>query len=126
MKFKWVTLVVNNFNETLKFYEEIVGLKLTRMFDSTNEGYRIAFLGDQSTQIEIIESNDLKNINMGKHICLGFTVDSLDDTIEYLQSKQVRIHIGPLQPSPKIKFIYVLDPNGLKVQFAQVLDNNKE
>ena len=60
---------------------------------------------------------------MGRQIYLGFTVDSLADTIEHLKSNQVKIHSGPFQPSPDVRFIYVLDPNGLKVQFAQILNN---
>lgn len=122
MKFSWITLIVNNFDETLEFYKDIVGLKLIRKVDTTSEGYRIVFLGDQIEQIEIIENTMLKNISMGRNISIGFIVDSLEDTIKHLETNKIRIHSGPLQPSPNIKFIYVLDPNGLKVQFAQILN----
>ncbi len=31
MKFLWTTILVNNMDESLKFYEEIVGLKMTEV-----------------------------------------------------------------------------------------------
>ncbi|HHZ01685.1 MAG TPA: VOC family protein, partial [Tissierellia bacterium] len=34
MKFLWTTLLVNNMEESIKFYEEIVGLKLVERFQA--------------------------------------------------------------------------------------------
>lgn len=31
----------------------------------------------------------------------------------------IDIHSGPFQPNPHTKFIYLLDPNGLKVQLVE-------
>ncbi len=123
MKFAWVTLVVNNFDETLEFYTNVLGLYVIRTYAIDNGSYRVVFLGDhpENIQLQIIEKNDLKTVNMGKMITLNFEVESLDATIKHLESKNVSIHTGPIQPSSNIKFILVVDPNGLKIQFSEIM-----
>jgi len=39
--------------------------------------------------------------------------------ISDLKEKGIDIHSGPFQPNPDIKFFYLLDPNGLKVQLVE-------
>ena len=59
------------------------------------------------------------NPECGPGISLGFVVDSVDAKIEELQGKQIAVHSGPFQPSPVIRFFFVEDPNGLKIQFVE-------
>jgi len=118
MKFCWSTLMVKNLEESLKFYQEIVGLKVSRRFQA-GPGMEIAFLGDGDTKIELICNGSSEEINVGKDISWGFEVDSLDRALSLIKEKGLEIHSGPFRPNPNIKFFYVLDPNGLKVQFVQ-------
>lgn len=120
MKFLWTTLVVKDMQESLKFYKDIVGLKENRSM-KTPQGIEIVFLGDGETQIELMTSVQEKEINMGADISLGFEVTSIEEKIAELNKIGYPIHGGPFQPAPYIKFIYVFDPNGLKIQFAQHL-----
>lgn len=39
--------------------------------------------------------------------------------LDFLKDKGIEIQAGPFQPNPYIKFIYILDPNGLKIQFVE-------
>lgn len=118
MKFCWSTIKVKNMEESLKFYEEIVGLKLNDRFNSV-PGKEIVFLGEGETKIELICDESIKDINYSEFISLGFEVNSLDKMINLLKEKGMKIHSGPVMPNPHIKFIYVLDPNGLKIQFIE-------
>ncbi|MGO1372333.1 MAG: VOC family protein, partial [Senegalia sp. (in: firmicutes)] len=70
MKFCWSTLNVNNMEESLKFYEEIVGLKVDRRFNA-GANTEIAFLGDGETKIELICNDDQKQVNLGNDISWG-------------------------------------------------------
>lgn len=117
MKFCWSTLVVKNMEESLKFYKEVVGLKETRRIQGGP--VEIVFLGEGETQIELMTSPQPREINMGTDISLGFEVDSVDEKIAELKEKGIAIHSGPFQPQPYIKFFYMLDPNGLKIQFVE-------
>jgi len=104
--------------ESLKFYQEIVGLKLERRFEA-GPGVEIAFLGDGETKIELICNEENKNVNLGEDISLGFEVDSVDDMMALVKEKGKAVHSGPFQPNPHIKFFFVLDPNGLRIQFVE-------
>ncbi|MCL6458912.1 MAG: VOC family protein [Gorillibacterium sp.] len=118
MKFCWSTLRVNDMEESLAFYQEIVGLELNRRFNA-GPGGEIAFLGDGETKIELISNAANKEVNLGEDISLGFEVESVDEMIESVKEKGLAIHSGPFQPNPHVKFFYVLDPNGLKIQFVE-------
>lgn len=118
MKFCWATISVKDMEASLTFYKDIVGLKENRRFKA-GPGIEIAFLGEGETQIELKSSAQAGEINMGADISLGFEVASVDELMAGLKEKGIAIHSGPFSPSPHNKFFYVLDPNGLKIQFVE-------
>lgn len=118
MRFCWSTLRVNNMEESLKFYEEIVGLKLDTRFKAGPD-MEIAFLGDGETKIELICNENRKEVKIGEDISWGFEINSVDKMIEKLKEQGIAISEGPIQPNPHVKFFYVFDPNGLKIQFVE-------
>ncbi|MDW8802598.1 VOC family protein [Clostridium sp. A1-XYC3] len=118
MKFCWSTLMVKNLEESLRFYRDIVGLNVDRRFNA-GPGIEIVFLGDGETKIELICNEALKDVNYGHDISLGFEVNSVDEMMAYIKEKGMDIYGGPFQPNPHTRFFYVLDPNGLKIQFVE-------
>ena len=118
MKFCWSTLSVKNLEESIKFYEEIVGLNVVNRFPAGPDT-EIVFLGDGETKIELIWNKNKTGINVGQDISWGFTVDSVDEKIDFLKEKGIDILEGPFQPTPQSKFFFVLDPNGLRIQFYE-------
>jgi lactoylglutathione lyase len=104
--------------QSLKFYQEIVGLKLDKKFKSGPE-VEIVFLGEGETKVELICNGTGQEVNMGQDISLGFEVDSVDKMMAFVTEKGIDIHSGPFQPNPHIKFFFVLDPNGTKIQFVE-------
>ncbi len=118
MKFCWTTLQVLDLEESLKFYTEIIGLAISRRFHA-GPGTEIAFLGEGDTLIELIRNENKGEVNLGTDISLGFYVDSLEEKMHFLSEHKVPIHSGPFQPNPHTRFLYVMDPNGLKIQFVE-------
>jgi len=53
------------------------------------------------------------------YISLGFEVESVAEKIKYLKKKGLEIQSGRIAPNPQIEFFYVLDPNGVKIQFVE-------
>ncbi len=118
MKFIWSTLKIINMEESLKFYEEVIGLKVDSRF-KPNEKLEIAFLGDGETKVELICAKGSSDLSIGSDISWGFQVDSLAEFTNFLVAKNIEIIEGPIQPNPFTKFIYIKDPNGLKIQVVE-------
>jgi len=119
MKFVHATLMVKNMEESLKFYQEILDLKIHDQIKN-QQGPEILFLGEEETKIELIHDKHMQDIDMGQSISLGFQVESLDRQMAFLKEKGIDIHSGPFQPNPNTRFFYILDPNGLKIQFIEI------
>jgi len=119
MKFSWVTILVNDLEESISFYKDILGLSVNRRFKS-GETSEICFLGEGDTQVELIYSQGMKESKHTLDISLGFVVDSLEDSIAMLVENEIEIFQGPFSPNEHIKYIFILDPNGVKIQLAEM------
>lgn len=118
MNFCWVTLHVNNFDESLQFYHEIFGLPIDSRHDG--DGIKIAMLGEaEMPKVEILWSKDI--IAKPGSISVGITVDSLEQAIEHLNNHNIKIVRGPISPNPHTRFLFVNDPNGYEVQLVETL-----
>jgi lactoylglutathione lyase len=118
MKFCWITINVRDFEKSLEFYTKVAGLSVDRMMNP-NPKMKIAFLGSGETKVELIYDDVNSSRNYGKDVSIGFEVDSIDAFVGILKEKGIELESGPHQPNPMIKFIYVLDPNGFRVQFIE-------
>lgn len=118
MGFLWCTIRVKNMEESLKFYREVVGLTLNNRFPA-GPGMEIAFLGQGETQVELIYDPAQQGTGEFNGISLGFAVDSLEAKMEFIKEKGLAVESGPFQPGPQIKFFFVQDPNGLRIQFVE-------
>jgi len=118
MKFLWVTLHVRDMERSLGFYRDILGLDVKRRVNP-NPKMELAFLGSGDTQVELICEREGGDVRFGGDISLGFAVSSLDRFSESLREKGIPVHSGPFQPNPHIRFLYILDPDGLKIQLVE-------
>ena len=115
MKMLHVTIHTNKFDEELRFYLETVGLRVTR--DMRPMGREMIFLanGEGETEIEIIgdpEAKDAGNANLS----VGFQTDDVETKREELIA--AGLDATPMiSPNPHVRFFFVTDPAGVKVQF---------
>jgi lactoylglutathione lyase len=120
MGFCWCTINVKDLEESVRFYQDIAGLAVTNRFPAGPDG-EIVFLGDGETQVELIWHRSQPAVNIGQDISLGFTVRSLDEQLAFVQSQGLAVLSGPIQPNPRLRFFFVQDPNGLRIQFVENL-----
>ena len=118
MKFCWCTITVDDMDDSLKFYQEIVGLTISRRF-TAGPGMEISFLGEGETKIELVCNPNHKAMGNSEGISLGFEVKSVDEMIKVIKEKGLEVDSGPFQPNPHIKFFHVKDPNGVSIQFVE-------
>lgn len=118
MKLCWCTIRVINMEESLRFYEEVVGLSVGRRFKAGPE-VEICFLTDGQIEIELIHDPSYSIPENKEGISLGFTVKSVDEMLEYIKDKGFKLESGPVQPNPHVKFFFVKDPNGVSIQFVE-------
>src|SRR5680860_202430 len=103
MKFCWTTITVNNLEEYLKFYQEIIGLTINIRFKA-EPGTEIVFLGNGETKLELISNKTNRKVNIGLDISIGFEVESVDKMIIFLKEKGIEIHSGPFNQIPILSF----------------------
>ena len=118
MKFTWVTLHVSDIEQSLRFYRELLGLKIVREFG--DENHKIVFLaGDNETQLELICDKSERIENAGRGVSVGFGVTGLDEKIAGLKAAVTAPIAGPISPNPHIKFYLIPDPDGYTIQLYE-------
>ncbi len=117
MNFCWSTIIVSSMEKSLEFYSEVLGLTINSRRSVGD--VEIAFLGSGETKIELMVRGDVAEPAYGRGISLGFRVDSLDMTVKMLEKKQIPVAEGPFQPAPGIRFLFIHDPDGLRIQLVE-------
>ena len=119
MKMCWTTLMVDDLEKSLEFYEKLVELELSKRY-TTPTGAEICFLSDGGgSTVELIFDPKVKISNRGTGVTLGFEVKSLDEMMKTVAEKGIKIDRGPIVTPSGLKFFYVLDPSGVEVQFVE-------
>lgn len=118
MKLCWCTVAVGNMEESLKFYQEIVGLSLNNRFKGGPDA-EIAFLGEGDAQVELMHNAEHMSEVKSSAVSLGFEVDSVENKLGFLKEYGIEVESGPFQPNPHMKFFFIKDPNGVRIQFIE-------
>ena len=105
-------------DESIKFYEDIVGLSIVRRSGSP-QGTELCFMGDGEPLIELVCAPGRKAPGNIEGISLGFECKSLDGMMELIAEKGLKVERGPFQPNPRIKFFFVKDPSGVSIQVVE-------
>lgn len=117
-RFRWTTFYVNDMEASIEFYTKIAGLAIDKDV-SPRPGTRLVFLNDGDTKVELIKQEGKESFEYGPDISIGIQVDDLEMTLKALEELGIEPLTGILSPAPYIKFFYVSDPSGVKVQFSQ-------
>lgn len=117
MKMAHVSIFSKWMDESVAFYQDIVGLTVQRDMRD-NPLHPIVFLANAAgeTCVEIIGEPD--NAFQGSGISMGFVTDDAEAKRTELEEKGY--HPGPMiSPGPGTKFFFIQDPNGVGIQFIQ-------
>lgn len=118
MKLIFATIHVKNLEDSIRFYESVIGMKLARRF-SGGPKVEIAFLSDGPTEIELICDKNAEHTGCAGGPSLGFSVENLDLAMEQMKDQNVKIASGPFQPNPSTRFFFIQDPNGVSLEIIE-------
>ena len=126
MKFLHTMIRVNDLDESLKFYCEVLGMKLIRKKDYPSGKFTLAFVGygdeSQNTVIELTYNWDTHQYERGNafgHLAIG--VEDIYLTCDELRTKGVKIvrEPGPMKHGGT-EIAFIEDPNGYKIELIDL------
>jgi lactoylglutathione lyase len=122
MKLLHTMIRVNDLDESIKFYCEILGMKLLRKKDYPSGRFTLAFVGygaeAENAVVELTYNWDTHQYDLGNafgHLALG--VENIYETCDRLRSKGVKIvrEPGPMKHGGS-EIAFIEDPSGYKIE----------
>ena len=116
---------VNDLEESIKFYTEVLGMKLLREKEYPEAKFSLAFLGygneTKNTVIELTynwDTNDYEHGNAFGHIAIE--VDDIYKVCEEIKNKGVKVirDPGPMMGS-RLLLAFIEGPNGYKIELIE-------
>lgn len=118
MKFCHVTLRVQDLDASIRFYTDVVGLPIDKRYQAGPDT-EIVFLGSGETKVELICYKNQPAATVGSGISIGFEVANVPEKFNSLKGTDTPVVSEIILPNPHVRFFYVTDPDGLRVQFLE-------
>ena len=112
---------VSDMDQTINFYTNVLGLEVLERKVSPR-GSHLAFLKVPNSEelIELCSFPSSGPVRVQEDLVhMAFQVENLDDTIEQLGAKQIRITDGPTTTSSGSRFIFIDAPDGYEVELIE-------
>jgi len=114
MKIKYVTIIVEDMGESIKFYTEVMGLEIDSQHNPC-PGLTITLLkGEGDAMIELIKNTE-NEIGL---FSVGIEVKDINTTVKELKSKGAKISKEPT-PITIGTLAFLEDPNGATIVLIQ-------
>ena len=125
MRLLHTMLRVGDMQRSVKFYTEVLGMKLLRTTDRPDQKYSLAFVGydgeDRASVLELTYNYGTDKYDLGSgygHIAIEFDdVKKACDKVKSLGGKVTR-EAGPVKGGTTM-IAFVEDPDGYKIEFIQ-------
>ena len=118
-------LRVGDMDRSVKFYTEVMGMKLLRTTDRPDQKYTLAFVGydteDKQAVIELTYNYGTDKYDLGTAFGhTAFAVDDVYKTCEQVKAKggTVTREAGPVKGGNTV-IAFVQDPDGYKIELIQ-------
>lgn len=120
-KFLHTRMRVSNLKETVRFYQTVFGLKVSREHQSPR-GSQLVFLSvpNSEEEIEITYFPDSGPVKVQEDLMhLAFEVESMDDFAKHLSEVGYKFSDGPTKSSSGSTFAFVDAPEGYEVEVIE-------
>ena len=125
MRILHTMLRVGDLQRSIKFYQEVLGMRLLRTSENPEYKYSLAFLGyddeDKSAVLELTYNWGVESYELGTaygHIAIG--VDNIYQTCEAVKAAggKVSREAGPVKGGTTV-IAFVEEPDGYKIEFIE-------
>ena len=125
MRLLHTMLRVGDLDRSVKFYTEVLGMKMLRSTDRPEQKYSLAFVGydleDRASVLELTYNYGVPQYDLGSafgHIAIE--VDNAARSCDAVRSKggKVTREAGPVKGGTTV-IAFVQDPDGYKIEFIE-------
>ena len=126
MRMLHTMLRVNDLDQSLRFYCDVLGMKLLRKKDYPTGRFTLAFVGygpeSEQTVLELTHNWDTHHYELGTgygHVALG--VEGIYEMIESLRARGAKVtrEPGPMKHGGST-IAFIEDPNGYKIELIEL------
>ncbi|MGZ7209496.1 MAG: VOC family protein [Methanobacterium sp.] len=114
MEIKYATMIVNDMDESIKFYTEVMGFEIDSQYDLGPAGAITLMKGEGDAMIELIKNSE----NETGLFSVGMDVEDINTTVKELKSKGVKITMEPTTITVGT-LAFLEDPNGVRIALIQ-------
>ena len=114
MKIEYVTIIVEDMDESIKFYNDVMGFEIDSQYNLGPEGNITLLKGEGETMVEIIKNP----VDKPGLFSFGINVEDLNTKIKELKSKGAKIIMEPT-PITIGLLAFIEDPNGARIALIQ-------
>lgn len=122
MNIKFITIRVDSLEESLKFYQDVLGFKEIRRIDNIENITMVFLQGSGGGIIELIhnklESPSTESITQQK-ISFGISVENMNEIISLLEKHNKILDKGPITTPGGEIIAFMKDPNGVEIEFIE-------
>lgn len=127
-KIDHVAIIVEDFEKSLKFYNEILGFPIIQVWETIESkeepGVRlkIAYVGQEGNKIELMKFYEERKLDTEKRIGLthiSILVNDIEEKCKELKEKGVLFTMEPTNISEEIKIAFFKDPNGVNIELIE-------
>ena len=114
MKVKYATIIVNDMDESVAFYSEVLGFAIDSQYN-LGPGISITLMkGEGEAMVELIKNSEYQT----GFYSVGMDVDDINAAVEDCKSKGAKILMEPRQISVG-SLAFIEDPNGVRIALIQ-------
>ena len=114
MKVKYATIIVENMEESVKYYTKVMGFEIDSQHNPVPGATITLLKGEGDAMIELIESTKYET---GLY-SVGMDVEDINTTVKELKSKGAKITMEPV-PITVGMLAWLEDPNGVRIALIQ-------
>ena len=124
-----IGIAVKNLDESIKFYEDVLGLKCYRIEEVKDQKVKTAFFQIGQTKIELLESTDpegpigkfVQKKGEGMHH-IAFAVNDVNSSLEELKKKNIKLIDDRTRKGAEnldIAFLHPKSANGVLIELCE-------